>query len=860
MRKMVGALLVSVSALATTPAIAQDTAETTATQGGLEDIIVTARKIQETLSDAPVSVSAVTARRIEEQGLRSIDEIAKQATGISFSQAFGRSTDRPVIRGQSNVLAGVQFGVETGAAYFVDGIYYQGDIQGFDPLSIERVEIIKGPQSALYGRNTYSGAINFVTKDPTDRLSVYGLARVAEFGEVDAVASISGPIAGDKLGFRAGARFYTANGQYRNQLTGRKVGGEETKSGYLTLVAKPTDDLRIRLRGQYQKDDDGPLAIFLQGADSNNCKPGFRSLAFRQRNVPPPVPAPIFQPSLYGTSNNNNQYFCGPIQARPNGVRLNTDPVQTTFGVRDGTAFDGVENEQILVSSIIDWDVGGSGWTISSMTGYRDNTNRFGTDSDHSEGFFFLFPQGPTGIPADTVEPAFANTNRNDTWDINQEIRLTSPQDRPIRAMIGAFYFKQKDRGVDLTFGSPRQGLALGTDLSSVSTIENKAVFGLVAADLTPKLTITGELRYMKEYKTLIDRASATSIFCAGASGQASRFGFTGTCLPRGSWDGLDPRVTVDWRPNDQLLVYAVFAQGRKPGGFNGTGGLSALAQTGEDLTEYDQEVARGGELGVKFNTIDNTFRLAVSAFYNDLNSVQLTRSIPPLAAGQATTSVAVNSGDARTKGFEIEAQVSPARNLNIFLGFSYVDAKFTRGCDFDFFVLNSGGLQPNFSTSNPTPAGLALCDISGKRLPLGSKYIVNGSVNWEPELNDNGLRLVSNMTFSFEDKKFVQTDNLAYVPAAFLLNARLGIRTERFSLVGFARNLTDEDAPPLATRWFDYRYGNGARGLPAPGAGGLRRGTFDGQPAVIDTGPPRGFFSTLRRGRTFGIEASVRY
>ncbi|MCA3255999.1 MAG: TonB-dependent receptor plug domain-containing protein, partial [Alphaproteobacteria bacterium] len=263
------------AAVATLPvAAAAQEAQAAAEAGPLEEIVVTARKTSERLSDAPVSVSALSANRIQELGLQSIDDFAKQATGISFSQAFGRSTDRPVIRGQSNVLAGVQAGVETGAAYFVDGVYYQGDIQGFDPESIERVEIIKGPQSALYGRNTYAGAINYITKDPTDSFTGSVRATAAEYAEYQLAGSVSGPIAGEKLGFRAGGRYYTYGGQYTNQLTGKKVGDEQSTSGYLTLVFKPVDDFKMRSRVSYQHDDDGPLAIFLQGAADNNCYPG----------------------------------------------------------------------------------------------------------------------------------------------------------------------------------------------------------------------------------------------------------------------------------------------------------------------------------------------------------------------------------------------------------------------------------------------------------------------------------------------------------------------------------------------------------------------------------------------------------
>ena len=115
----------------------------------LEEIIVTARKTEESLQTAPIAVTAFTAKAIEQQGLRSIDDLARFTPGLSFSQAFGRTTDRPVIRGQSNVLAGVQFGVESGTAYFIDGVYYPGDVQGLDLNALERVEVIKGPQLSL---------------------------------------------------------------------------------------------------------------------------------------------------------------------------------------------------------------------------------------------------------------------------------------------------------------------------------------------------------------------------------------------------------------------------------------------------------------------------------------------------------------------------------------------------------------------------------------------------------------------------------------------------------------------------------------------------------------------------------------
>jgi iron complex outermembrane receptor protein len=834
----------TVTALTPMAAFAQDAAED---DGPIADIVVTARKTAETLSNAPVAVSVVGAKQIEELGLTSIDDFAKTATGISFSQAFGRSTDRPVIRGQSNVLAGVQAGVETGAAYFVDGVYYQGDIQGFDPGSIERVEIIKGPQSALYGRNTYAGAINYITKDPTKELAVSGRLRIAEYAEREVAGSVSGPIFGDMLGFRAGIRHYEYGGQYVNQLTGKKVGDEQSRSAYLTLQFNPSDDIKIRTRLSYQKDDDGPLAIFLQGSAANNCLPGFRSNFYRNANT-------AFVP---GNSDNQNQYYCGVIRPQPNNVQLNTDVINVSpaLGLRDGTAFDGVKNKQWLFTGNLDWDIGGSGWVFSASGGSRDNTNLFGTDSDHSNAFIFFGPPPAIG------EPAFANTNRDEQKDISFEARISTPRDKAIRAMAGVYFFKQKFQTVDITFPSGPAGLALGTNTSQFSTIRDKAVFGMVEWDITDQLNITAEIRHQKETKTIIDRASATAagIFCRGEAGRIDQFddglpvGQTITCGPGGSFSGTDPRITVNYTTDGGTLIYGVLATGRKPGGFNGTAGVTATAQTGQDFINYLPEKSKGGELGVKFDAFDRRLRMAVTGFYNELSNVQLTSAIPNPAGTGALTSVVTTTGDAETKGFEIDATAVPVDGLTLNLGVSYVDARFTRGCDSDEFIFNSGGLRVNFDTRNPNAAALALCDISGRRLPLGSPWIVNGGFAYEREVGGGGISAFFNTNFSYEASKYVQVHNQAETGDTFLLNARVGVRHENWSLAVFGRNLTNEDSVPLATRWFDLRYSGSRNGLPTSG-------TFDGRTAIVESGNPRGFFATLRKGRTFGAEATFNF
>jgi iron complex outermembrane recepter protein len=802
--------------------------------GGLEDIVVTARKTEEKLSTAPVAVSAFSEKKISQLGLTNVDDLAKQSTGISFSQAFGRSSDRPVIRGQSNVLARVQAGVESGTAYFIDGSYYNGDIQGLDFDSLARVEVVKGPQSALYGRNTYAGAINFITKDPTSEFSGSIKATAAQYGEYAVSGSVSAPLIGDKLGIRVGGKFSKYGGQYINQLTGKKVGQEQTASGYVLLNAKPTDDISIRLRGAYQHDIDGSPALFLQGAAENNCKPGFRSPAFRTFSP--------FLPNIPATlrSTNNNQFFCGVIQAKPDGIRLNTEALAN--GTPDGTAFDGYENFEKNFSSVINWDIGGSGFVLSSLTSYRDDKNLFGTDSDHSEAYFFF--------GARVGEPAFANTSRTKQTDFSQEVRFSTPADGRIRVSVGGYYYKQKFENVDLTFANPRGGEILGSAASSASTIRDIAAFGAATLKVTDQLSISGEIRYSEEEKQSIDPGNTG--FCAGYETLAATFGRTLTtnpCRPAGKWTGTDPRITIDYKTDNGTLFYAVYATGRKPGGFNGSAGVVANRAT------YDPEKVKSLEIGTKFSGLNDRVRITAAIFSSELTNIQATTAIvDPVNPSRALTSIVTNNGDGRSRGLEIDFQAAPTENLQLNIGYAYVDAKFTRGCDADQFILNSGGFRiPD--TLNPG-ANLAACSIAGNRLPLGSPHIFNGSANWQTDAVSGGdIKLFVNTSFSYESSKFVQVDNLAKTGDTFLLSSRIGLRSDKWSFTIFGRNLTNEQSIPLATRWFDYRYGGGRTTATQPASG-----LYNGQNLATETGAPRGFFGSLRKGRTIGIEGTFNF
>ena len=545
------AVLITGLSVAPTPAVAEDE---------LDTIYVTTRKREEELQKVPVAVTAFDAETLLDRQIRDIGDVARFAPGLNFAKAFGRTTERPVIRGLGNVLAGVQFGVESGAAYFVDGVYYPGDLQSLNIKNLERIEVIRGPQSALYGRNTYSGAINFVTKSPTDVSEMETGLRFGQDGETELDVGASGQLIDGVLGASLDARFYSFDGEYTNIVTGKTVGDEETKSVSGVLDWTATENVRVRTRLSLQHDDDGTRAFFLQPSESNNCYPGTRSNAAW---------------SVSG-STNRNQYYCGEINRPGDYVALNdgpaiagqpavipgipdvTFPGNFVFGTlggdpynpAQGVAFSGVERDLFYGSVLADWDIGGSGYTLSGSFAYRDDDRKTGSDSDHSS--VNLLTGNP---PPNTRECALCASERDDANDYSVELRLQSPEAERLRWMFGTFLYDQEIDGSDVTFAQLDGG-----PVNENERTENWAVFGMVEYDITDTISATLEGRYFDEEKSLFQDPTvggSTAIF--DESVDFSEF------APGYHWTGRSPKT----------CAYGIYAKGYKPGGLNGKPGAA---------------------------------------------------------------------------------------------------------------------------------------------------------------------------------------------------------------------------------------------------------------------------------------------
>jgi iron complex outermembrane recepter protein len=791
----------------------------------VETIIVTARKTSESLISAPVAVTAVGAADVARLNIQAIDDLARFTPGLSFSKAFGRATDRPVVRGAASILAGTQPGVEAGAAYFVDGVYYQGDISSIDMADVQRVEVIKGPQSALYGRNTYSGAIDFITRSPGSTFRNSVTVSAAEHGEQSLNYSIAGPIT-DRISASLSARIYEFDGEFQNaSAPSQTLGAEKTTSLSGVLEIRPFDSLTLRARLVAAKDRDGPRAFGFQSSNSNNCFPGFRSNAYR---------------GVAATTNNNpNQWFCGVI--KDTGVyNQNTGAAGSTFPA--ASPFLGVERDLVFGSLIADIDLPNA-MTGKVLFGFRNERLKTGSDSDFQNGA--SFPQGGT-LGAPLSNSLFGSAGFTDSDDYSLEAKIISDPEKRVRWLIGVYGYELSQNGFDLNFTSVANSpTGVLTTYASLNKTSNAAIFGRLSFDITDKLLIDLEARQATEKR-------ATQNYVNNAQGLRTGFSYNDIR----SFDSFTPRVTLSFKPNEDLTFYGIYAQGTKPGGLNGAIGVL------NGFPTFEPEESTNYEAGVKSRLFGGRGTLAVSAYKTEANDMQLTTAVQ--GATGNLTSVVTNQGNAEITGFEAEFRFKLTDNLGIGLTASRVNAEFIQGCDEFQYTLESAGFligatcesarrttpttiaQPN-GTFLPTPG--ASGSIAGEKIPLVPENQYSFNIDYSRPIGNNGLEMFASADVSYESTKYVQVHGLAETGDTTLVGGRAGLRNKNWKLSIWGKNLTEEDTIPIATRWFDVLQGSAASvGITAANGVG------------IDTGSPRAFFFMPRRGRTIGAELKWTY
>ena len=777
---------------------------------GFDDIVVTARKIEENLQDVPIAVDVFTDEEIFERGIQNFEDLSRLTPGFVFETAFGRQFDRPIIRGQANILG------DSGVSVFIDGVNVTQSIRALNFGDVDRVEIIKGPQSALFGRNTYAGAISITTREPTNEFS--GDFRV-EYGADDlfqALATFRGPLIDDKLFFSLSGRWYSFDSEFNSAADGRPLGEENSRTISGVLDFQPTEKHKLRLRLAYNEDDDGMFAIgFLPFSQLNVNIPGDAASQvggeqrFFQGVVPPTVPAPSIANQLTGLGGEG-----------------------------------GLERNEFFVSLNTSHEFG-RGYLLSTIGGFTYEEFRDELDSDALPGSFQAarifgpFPAGPNVFGVGLIPFDFTTTDDDVRDTFVGEIRLDSPADQRWRWRLGGYLFDESrsDRPLVEHFGDPAfdaiaqanltaaiaairsalgaavvfnavpfTGLTPGS--SSQSDTRNWAVFGSTAFDFSERLTGTFEARYS------IDRLSTTV-----GGGQSEVF------------RSFTPRITLDWQATDDNLIYAIVGRGTKPGGFNDE---EAIA---EGFGSFDEERLWQFELGAKNVFLQDQLLFNFAGFYSTLTGYQLTNALSSISGGTTLVSATSNVGDVDIYGIELDGQFRPSAlpGVSLSANYAFTETNFT------------GGVEEVQEEVFGDPS------IVGQDLPRQARHQASFFVDYDVALT-NAVSALFSVIGTYQSSRFSQVQNLAETGDSFELDVRATLNFgERWSLTAYGRNLTNEQAVLSVLRFVDANAQNFAlNGITVPG--------------VLDLAPTnpnlffRGFQTNLRQSARWGLIARYHF
>jgi len=760
-----------------------------------DEIIVTARKKEETLLDAPIAITAFGELELEEAGFVDIIDISKATPGLfieEINQAAARVNTTPRFRG---VFLSTGNRLQQTATVFLDGIYMSGGIQTLGVNELQRVEVIKGPQSALFGRNTFAGAINYITKDPSDEFRADIDLTAATRGEYRLSAGVEGPIV-EGISYRIGGTFDTNNGHYDNlAVDGTRLGDEEQWSVNGSLLFEPTDSVRVKLRGSYREIDDGAPAVqettgvtfhnfggFLETngvADLNNSvvpRPNGspRSESVFRGTIVAPDESTIGLNSGFDTITTMRNAISGDGRFNPatNALASYTyNPFNTdTWGLK---------LDSLRLSANAEFDVS-EDITFTLLGGYNEENYGYFSDFDMTRDLSFSSFIA-SEIEDFTVEGRLAGNLLDDKLGWTLGASLTDIQIAGNSATINLF-------GPTIVFG------AAFANSRNVTGAETLGIFGSLDYEFNDKWSVTLEGRYQEDEI----QEDGVNAGLPEAISPATITNF----LPRG---------TIRFEPSDSSTLYLTYSEGNLPGGFNPEVGelnptdLQTLLAAAPDAgITFGEETLKNYEFGWKQSVADGAGSFNLAAFYMQRGD-EIFRTIELIAetdpnTPNTTRTVSFNSNGATTDiyGIEIDGAWNVNDNLSLQGSFAYVDAKI------DSFPAGAG--TGDFGDIFGDAA-----DVAGQVAPRFPPYSGSIGATWEQPFDG----------ISGFDSWFMRGDlyytgnywdsnaNVAEVEDSVDSNFRAGIRGENVGLEFFVTNLFDEDAPAAAFNFADLSFAN---------------------------------------------------
>jgi len=682
--------------------LAQDSADHDATTTTLDQINVTARQRSERLQDVPIAVSAFNTADIRNAGITNPRDFVALTSNVTYIVEQGTGTAFITIRGISQVRNS-----EQPVAVVIDGVSQMSGRQFQQELfDIAQIEVLKGPQGAMYGNNSLGGAINITTVEPGDTFGGFFQLGAGNGDLWRAQGSFGGPL--DPQGRwrgQASVLYSDMNsGLFKNQYLNKKVGALESKNARLRLIGQISDEIRLDIQAS-ANDESSDAAITF-----------------------------TYQP-IFGINDAGNPH-----------APITTNNLNVT------------ERGNSQVSAKLDWQ---RDWgTFSSMTAWSRATEFFAGDQ---------FPYSP----ATTINPLPGWDGGGDgtqtlyeySTGLTQEIRLTSRSDQRLRWIVGAFG-QWTDRYVSISVGEDlEQGLAYvrraplppgshsptTSFLADESSRDTYAVFSQLGYDITPRLEAALAMRYDRAKRTQTDVAPAGFSENSGLSREAT---FT----------ALQPKVSLTWKPYNNLSAFASIGRGFNSGGFNqtGTGALAVAAGIAGVNDLYEKSIADSYELGLKGRPT-HWLELNASVFHTDLDNQHYFVIVPEVQA-----QIIAPITKTRLQGVELEMKAVPVRNLTLLGGIGYTDSE-----------IRENLLDPS---------------VVGNRSPYVPRTTLNLGAQYRAEIGDL-MNAVFRVDYRRMGEQYWDTANSNPRPAINLVDARVSMQSvnSAWSVTLWGRNLTDK-------------------------------------------------------------------
>jgi iron complex outermembrane receptor protein len=673
------ALAGALVALATT-ANAADTSA--GSDNELQEIVVTARLRSESLQEVPMAVDAFSAKTLQDAGVKDYGDFVALTPNVSLVEAESVGQSFLTIRGLTEVRNG-----QAPVAFVVDGVQESSNRQFTQAMfDLDSVQVLKGPQGALYGRNASGGAIVITTKQPTNQYQGYVQATGGSGGDAQAQAVLSGPIAQDTLLFRLAGSFTSRDGYFENVYLHEKADPYEDATVRGLLKWMPTDDLTADVRLNYSHTNGSSLNYQYQGTLFDPLHP-----CFADPNNP--FGGPLADP------NRVSHVFCANNRGRDQ------------RDLREAT-------------SKIDYKLPGA--TLTGIFSYN-------TVKEYTAGDQFPYTASRNIFGTDGTQTQFFNIKNT-----SAEVRLTSDASQAFRWMFGGYYlrtsnFTSSTTGLDLGYGidrveyDPLFSSPTNRTLSWFADTDVDKVyagFGNVSYDLTSKLEASLALRYDKD-----DASQSVDPRNTGGVPPGCFQGQGGDCVRSTSFGRWQPKVSLKYQITPAAQVYASWGEGFRSGLYNPYGTSVVAAKNGlagiNDV--LPAELTDSYEVGFKSEWLDHTLRVNGAGFYTTVRGQQYFVFLGGIGA-----QVLVSIDKVRIEGGELEVVYSPLKGLDLYASLGVSASKIEQ---YALDPVDVGHWAPYVpQTSENVGAQYRFPVTSGLQILTRADFIVKGAQYWDPE------------------------------------------------------------------------------------------------------------------------------